>query len=98
MPPVPFLGGIDAEAGLLSEGGLGCEPPPGPVRVIGAGAGEDPPLVGLEEMVVVAKEGQIVELGGATLGEGDQVVDLEAEGDPAAGHHTGGVPVDQGGA
>ena len=88
--PLPAIRSIQPKAGLLAERREGFESPswgsarapgvPFPVRgVLGGWIDplQGPPFERLQEVVVMAEQGQVVEGGGSALGEGDDVVDLE---------------------
>lgn len=77
-PAVPSLVGVDPEIRFLSEGWLGGKGPFGGAVVGRADLGEEPSLVRLEEVMVVAQQGEVVQLRGSTIGEWDHVVDFEA--------------------
>ena len=67
---------VDPESWFLPEGWLGGE---GPLRVfVGrAVASKLPPVVGLQEVMVVTDPSQVEEFGGTSVGELDDVIHLE---------------------
>lgn len=90
-PAFPSLDGVDPEVGFLPEGWLRGEGPFGTAIACGSDLGENPSLECLQKMMVVAEQGEIVELRRATFGKRNHVVDLDTRSSSTTRHDTTSV-------